>query len=68
MKRRGELDALPELVRFGQTLEDASLETLEAGIMTKDLLPLVEAGFEARGADSEEFMDAIAARLAEKLA
>ncbi len=68
LKRRGELDALPELVRFGQTLEDASLETLEAGIMTKDLLPLVEAGFEARGADSEEFMDAIAARLAEKLA
>ncbi|WP_297871122.1 NADP-dependent isocitrate dehydrogenase [uncultured Oscillibacter sp.] len=68
LKRRGELDALPELVRFGQTLEDASLETLEAGIMTKDLLPLVEAGFEARGVDSEEFMDAIAARLAEKLA
>ena len=68
LKRRGELDALPELVRFGQTLEDASLETLESGVMTKDLLPLVEAGFEARGADSEEFMDAIAARLAEKLA
>ncbi len=68
LKRRGELDGLPELVRFGQTLEDASLETLESGVMTKDLLPLVEAGFEARGADSEEFMDAIAARLAEKLA
>ena len=68
LKRRGELDALPELVRFGQTLEDASLETLEAGIITKDLLPLVEAGFEARDVDSEEFMDAIAARLAEKLA
>ncbi len=68
LKRRGELDGLPELVRFGQALEDASLETLESGVMTKDLLPLVEVGFEARGADSEEFMDAIAARLAEKLA
>ena len=31
--------------------------------MTKDLLPLVEPGFQARGVDSEEFLDAIAASL-----
>ena len=68
MKRRGELDNLPELVRFGQALEDASLETLMDGVMTRDLLGLVEPGFEARGVDSEEFLDEIAQRLAKKLA
>ena len=64
LKRRGELDQLPELVRFGRRLEDASLETLESGVMTGDLLSLVEPGFQARSVDSGEFLDAIAARLA----
>ena len=68
LKRRGELDGLPELVQFGQALEDASLETLKDGVMTKDLLGLVEPGFQARGVDSEEFLDEIAKRLADKLA
>ena len=63
LKRRGELDNLPDLVRFGEQLEAASLKTLEDGVMTKDLLPLVEPGFQARGVDSWEFLDAIAARL-----
>lgn len=63
LKRRGELDGLEDLVRFGERLEKASLETLENGVMTKDLLSLVEPGFEACGVDSEEFLDAIAARL-----
>ena len=63
LKRRGELDRLPDLSRFAQRLEDASLQTLEDGVMTKDLLPLVEPGFQARGVDSAEFLDAIAARL-----
>ena len=63
LKRRGELDRLPDLSRFAQRLEDASLQTLEDGVMTKDLLPLVDPGFQARGVDSAEFLDAIAARL-----
>ena len=63
LKRRGELDNLPDLIRFGQRLEDAALGTLKDGVMTKDLLPLTEPGFPARGVDSEEFLDAIAARL-----
>ena len=53
LKRRGELDGLADLVRFGERLESASLQTLEDGVMTKDLLPLVEPGFQARGVDSE---------------
>ena len=63
LKRRGELDRLPELEQFGRRLEEASLKTLEDGVMTRDLLSLVEPGFEAHGVDSEEFLDAIAARL-----
>ena len=54
-------------MQFGQALEDASLETLKDGVMTKDLLGLVEPGFQARGVDSEEFLDEIAKRLADKL-
>ena len=68
LKRRGELDGLPKLVRFGQAMEDASLETLSGGVMTGDLLSLVEPGFQAHAVNSEEFLDAIAERLAEKLA
>ena len=68
LKRRGELDGLEDLVKFGQAMEDASLETLMDGIMTKDLLGLVEPGFQATGVDSEAFLDAIAERLRRKLA
>ena len=42
LKKRGELDDIPELVRFAETLEKSSLQTLEEGVMTKDLAGLVE--------------------------
>ena len=67
-KKRGELDDLPELVAFGEKLEEACFDTLNAGIMTKDLVGLVEPGFEAHAVNSEEFLDAIAERLQAKLA
>ena len=63
LKRRGELDSLPDLVRFGEALESASLKTLESGVMTKDLVGLVDDGFSAKAVDSETFLDAIASRL-----
>ena len=68
LKKRGELDELPELVAFGEKLEEACFDTLNAGIMTKDLVGLVEPGFEAKAVNSEEFLDAISERLAAKLA
>lgn len=37
LRKRGELDGLNELVEFANQLEEASLKTIEAGIMTKDL-------------------------------
>ena len=68
LRRRGELDELPDLVRFADALEASSLETLESGVMTKDLVGLVDEGFQATAVDSETFLDAIASRLAAKLA
>ncbi|MBR7081221.1 MAG: NADP-dependent isocitrate dehydrogenase [Oscillospiraceae bacterium] len=67
LKKRGELDALPELSAFGENLEAATLDTLEAGIMTKDLTGLVEDGISVREVYSEEFLDEIAKRLAARL-
>jgi len=37
LRKRGELDGLNKLVEFANQLEAASLKTIEAGIMTKDL-------------------------------
>ncbi len=37
LKKRGELDELPELVRFAGLLEQATLDVIESGKMTKDL-------------------------------
>ena len=68
LKRRGELDQLPELVHFGEKLEEACYDTLNAGIMTKDLVGLVEPGFAATAVTSKEFLSAIAGKLADKLA
>ncbi|MGM9999406.1 MAG: NADP-dependent isocitrate dehydrogenase [Candidatus Bruticola sp.] len=67
-KKRGELDKLPELVKFGEKLEEACFDTLNEGIMTKDLVNLVEPGFEAKAVNSEEFLNEIAKKLEAKLA
>lgn len=37
LRKRGELDRLPELVRFANTLEKATIDTIEDGVMTGDL-------------------------------
>jgi len=63
LKKRGELDGLADLSGFAVKLEDACLDTLKAGIMTSDLVGLVEPGFKATAVDSWEFIDAVAARV-----
>ncbi|MBV5305469.1 MAG: NADP-dependent isocitrate dehydrogenase [Desulfobulbaceae bacterium] len=42
LKKRGQLDAIPELVTFADTLEKASMDTIEDGCMTKDLALITE--------------------------
>ncbi len=67
LRKRGELDKLPALTDFGKKLEEASLETLDAGIMTKDLVGLVE-GISPKAVTSIVFIREIRKRLAAKYA
>ncbi len=65
LAKRGELDGTPELVEFARSLEAAVVETIESGVMTKDLAGLAEPK-PAGHATTEGFIDAIAARLGEE--
>jgi isocitrate dehydrogenase len=68
LRKRGELDGLSDLVSFADKLEESCIDTLNDGIMTKDLVGLVEAGFKATAVNTSEFIKAIRARLEKKLA
>ena len=62
LRKRGELDQLPDLVAFADKLEKATIDTIESGTMTKDLVGL--STLENKTAvNSMEFLDAIASRL-----
>ncbi len=62
LRKRGELDALPELVAFADRLESACIETIESGEMTGDLYALWE-GEAAQKLTSTEFLQAVRRRL-----
>ncbi|MBG0777424.1 MAG: NADP-dependent isocitrate dehydrogenase [Desulfovibrionaceae bacterium] len=67
LKKRGELDGTPDVVRFAETVEKASIETIESGTMTGDLARIATpkpSGF----VTTEEFIDAVAARVAQAMA
>ena len=67
LRKRGELDSLPELCDFADKLEEACIDTLNDGIMTKDLVGLVSEGYEAHAVNSIGFIKAIRERLEKKL-
>lgn len=66
LKKRGELDQLPALIHFAESLEAACLDTLNEGIVTKDLVSLME-GITPRAVNSLEFLQAIRQRLERRL-
>lgn len=66
LKKRGELDGLHGLVEFAQKLEDASLRTIDEGVMTKDLSLLSDIT-DKKVVNTEEFLLAIKERLEESL-
>ena len=66
-RKRGELDNLPELVNYSDQLEAACLDTLNEGIVTKDLANLME-GVTPQVKNSADFMAAIRERLEKRLA
>ncbi|MEE8394740.1 MAG: NADP-dependent isocitrate dehydrogenase, partial [bacterium] len=37
LAHRGKLDATPEVVKFAETLEKVCVDSIESGVMTKDL-------------------------------
>ena len=62
IKKRGELDATPAVTAFGEKIEKAVIGCIEAGIVTKDLVPLMDSK-PAGHQSTEGFIDAVAARL-----
>ncbi len=66
LAKRGELDGSPDLVRFARLLEQSVIETIEAGIVTKDLAAITQPpapGF----VTTQGFIDEIAERLRTKV-
>lgn len=63
LRKRGELDDLPELSAFADRVERVSLERIEAGVVTGDLKALIHEG-EVQVVNTEEFLTAIARELA----
>lgn len=66
LRKRGQLDGNEALVQFSDRLEAACLDTLNAGIATKDLVGLME-GVEAKAVNSADFVAEIRRRLEEKM-
>ena len=62
LRKRGELDGIPELVLFADKLEAASVKTIEDGVMTGDLYLLSKLE-NKRKVNSLDFLKEIAARM-----
>lgn len=63
LRKRGELDGLPELMAFADRLEQATVDTIEAGEMTGDLALITTIENPVK-LSTREFIQAIAKRLA----
>ena len=66
LRKRGELDQIPELVRFADLLDEATLETIESGKMTGDLA-LITTIPDVQKLGTEEFIMAIKETLDSKM-
>ena len=66
LKKRGELDENKELIRFGELLEKACIQTIESGKMTKDLA-IITTHPSATALNTEEFIAAIRTTLEQLL-
>lgn len=66
LRKRGELDDIPELVNFANKLEQASIQTIEDGVMTGDLYALSSLE-NKRTVDTETFLQEINNRLVKLL-
>jgi isocitrate dehydrogenase len=62
LRKRAQLDDLPELEAFADKIEKASIETIEEGTITGDLNNLLE-NDNKKTVTTEEFLKAVAAKL-----
>ncbi len=65
-RKRGELDNLPELIDYADKLEQATIQTIEEGVMTGDLYLLSNLENKQK-VDSQQFLVEINKRLAKLL-
>ena len=65
LRKRGELDSINPLISFADALEKATLDTINGGTVTKDLIPLMD--IEATAVYSDEFIKAIRKNLEQLL-
>lgn len=67
LRKRGEIDATPEIVSFAGKLEEAAIATVESGIMTGDLLLVADKNPNNTKVTTEAFIDAIAENLQKRM-
>jgi isocitrate dehydrogenase len=65
LEHRGTVDGTPDVVTFAQTLERVCVDSVENGIMTKDLAMLV--GPDQPYLNTQGFLDALDAELARRM-
>ena len=65
LRKRGELDGIGELVNFADKFEKACIDTMNDGVITKDLSSLIDAQSEITIVNSLEFIKAIRAHIEE---
>jgi isocitrate dehydrogenase len=61
LRKRGQLDDIPELCAFADKLEKVTIETIEGGVMTNDLAMIFNR--EAKSVTTRVFLQAIADKL-----
>ena len=61
LRKRGQLDDIPELCAFADKLEKVTIETIEGGVMTGDLAGIFNR--EAKSVTTKAFLQAIADKL-----
>jgi len=66
LRKRGELDGIPELGGFADKLEKAVIDTIESGTMTKDLAQISTLA-NAKTVNSEDFIKAVRTELEKNL-
>ncbi|MGW0801975.1 NADP-dependent isocitrate dehydrogenase [Nonomuraea sp. NPDC002799] len=66
LAHRGKLDNTPAVTDFANTLEQVCVETVESGLMTKDLALLV--GGDAKWLTTQDFLSALDENLKKKMA